>query len=122
MLIAYWIVAGLAAAGFLLTGLFKLVTPAAALPEKGMAWAVDFRPIQIRLIAAAEVVGAVGLVLPMLTGIAPVLSPIAAVALGIIMVGAVTVHARRKENPAPSVVLLVLALATAVLGFLVLAP
>ena len=48
-------------------------------------------------IGLAEVLGAVGLVLPMLLGIVPILTPIAAACLAVIMAGAVATHAKRKE-------------------------
>ncbi|MFE5673039.1 DoxX family protein [Agromyces sp. NPDC056523] len=117
MLIAFWIVGGLVALAFLAAGLMKLVRPKAALADSGMAWTEDFAEPTVKLIGAAEVLGAIGIVLPALTGIAPILSPIAASALVLVMVGAAVVHVRRSENPTPSLVLLVLAATTAVLGF-----
>lgn len=122
MIIAYFIVAGLAALAFLGAGGMKLARSKAALAESGMAWTDDFSAGQIRAIAALEVVGAIGLILPMATGIAPVLSPIAAVGLVVIMVGAVVVHTRRAERQmvVVNVVLAVITAAAAVLGILVL--
>ena len=119
MLVAYWIVAALTAVLFLAAGLMKLVRPKAALPAMGMGWADDYSTVSVKLIALAEVVGALGLVLPAVTGILPVLSPIAAVCLAVIMIGAVVVHVRRNEPPMAAA-LLVLSVATAVLGFLAL--
>ena len=84
-----------------------------------MAWIEDVTDGPVKLIGAAEVLGSIGLILPLLTGVAPILSPIAGVALAILMVGAIVVHLRRKENAAPAIGLLVFALAAAVLGFLV---
>jgi UDP-N-acetylmuramyl pentapeptide phosphotransferase/UDP-N-acetylglucosamine-1-phosphate transferase len=48
-----------------------------------------------------------------------VLSPVAAVCLAVLMLGAVVVHARRREPVTPPLALLVLAVAAAVLGFVV---
>lgn len=118
MLIAFWIVAGLTALAFLAAGAMKIARPKEALIASGMAWAEDFSQPVVRLIGAAEVLGAIGIVLPVLTGIAPILSPIAAVCLAVLMIGATVVHIRRHEPPM-SAVLFVLAAATAVLGFLV---
>ncbi|WP_025157915.1 DoxX family protein [Leifsonia aquatica] len=118
MLIAYWIVAGLSAVLFFAAGLLKVVRPLPALAASGMGWVDDYTPTSVRLIGLAEVVGALGLVLPVLTGIAPILSPVAALALAVIMVGAIVTHVRRSEPPVAAV-LLALALASAVLGFLV---
>ena len=39
----------------------------------------------------------VGLIVPWSTGIAPVLTPLAAIGLGIIMIGAATIHLRLNE-------------------------
>jgi len=120
MLIAYWIVAGLTALIFFAAGLNKLIRPKDALAASGMAYVEDFTAWQVRLIGLAEVLGAVGLILPMALGILPVLSPIAGIGLVIIMVGATVTHVRRKERFIPTLVLLALAAASAVLGFLVL--
>ena len=120
MLIAFWIVSGLVALAFLAAGLMKVTRPKEALAASGLAWTEDFTEPTVKLIGTAEVLGAVGIVLPALTGIAPILSPIAASALALVMVGAIVVHVRRKENPAVNVVLLVLAAASAVLGFVAL--
>ncbi|MFT4284609.1 MAG: DoxX family protein [Protaetiibacter sp.] len=117
MLIAYWIVAGLTALAFLAAGGMKLARSKEQLAASGMAWTEDFSSVQIKLIAAAEVLGALGLVLPMATGVAPVLSPIAAVCLAVLMVGAAVVHLRRHEPPIP-LALVALSAASAVLGFL----
>jgi hypothetical protein len=119
MLIAFWIVNGLAAIAFLGAGLMKLARPREALTASGMSWVGDFSSPSVKVIGLAEALGGLGLVLPLLTGIAPILSPIAAVALAVVMVGAIVVHVRRKESAVPAVVLLVIALAAGVLGFLV---
>jgi UDP-N-acetylmuramyl pentapeptide phosphotransferase/UDP-N-acetylglucosamine-1-phosphate transferase len=118
MLIAYWIVAGLSAVLFFAAGLMKVVRPTPALAASGMGWVDDYTPTSVKLIGLAEVIGALGLILPVLTGIAPLLSPIAALALAVIMVGAIVTHVRRSEPPIAAA-LLALALASAVLGFLV---
>ena len=119
MLIAFWIVAGLAALLFLATGLMKLARPKEALQSAGMGWVEDFDSRPIKLIGLAEVLGAIGLILPVLTGIAPVLSPIAGIALAVLMIGAAVTHLRRSEPPIPFA-LVALTLAAAVLGFIVI--
>lgn len=119
MIIVFFVLAGLAALVFLAAGLMKLVRPISALKAAGMAWVDDVPAPSVRLIALAEVLGAIGLVVPMATGIAPILSPIAGLALAVVMVGAVVVHARLEEPVGLQIGLTVLALAVAVLGFLV---
>jgi hypothetical protein len=117
MLVAFWIVSGLVALVFLAAGTMKLARPKEALVASGLAWTEDFTEPTVKAIGAAEVLGAIGIVLPALTGIAPILSPIAASALALVMVGAIVVHVRRTENPTVNVVLLLLAAASAALGF-----
>lgn len=51
----------------------------------------------MQTIGAVEVLGAIGLVLPPLVGVAPVLVPVAAIGLAVVMLGAVTVHMRHRE-------------------------
>ena len=75
-----------------------LVTPRRKLVA-GAAWAETFSPSTIKLIGLLEVLGAVGLVAPMATGILPWLTPLAAVGLGLLMVGAVATHLRFREYP-----------------------
>ena len=120
MNIAYWIVATLLAVAFLGAGLMKLARPKDALAASGMAYVEDLPAGQIKLIGTAEVLGAVGLILPKLLDIASVLGPVAALALAALMIGAVTVHLRRKEQFLPPLALAVLAVVAAVIGFLAL--
>ena len=65
-----------------------------------------------------ELVGeAIGLVVPWATGIAPILTPLAALGLALVMAGAVVVHVRRKEQFVPPLMLGILSLVVAVLRF-----
>lgn len=121
MLIFFWILTGLLALAMLGAGAMKLIRSRAALVDGGMAWAADFSPAAIKLIAAAEVIAAFGLVLPAVTSILPILSPIAAVGAALLMIGAVVVHVRRREPAVPPLVLAILATVVAVLGFVVVA-
>ncbi len=119
MIIALWVVNILLALAFLAAGAMKVARPKPALVAAGMAYADDFSDGTIKAIGAAEVLGAVGLVLPLATGIVPILTPVAATALALVMAGAVVVHVRRKESAAPSLVLGAISVVSAVLGFLV---
>ena len=119
MTIALWILNGLLALAFIMAGSMKVARPRTALVASGMAWADDFADPTVKLIGGAELIGGIGLILPLLTGIAPILTPIAATALAIVMIGAIAVHVRRKENATPSIVLAVLSIVSAVLGFIV---
>jgi uncharacterized membrane protein YphA (DoxX/SURF4 family) len=78
-----WIVQGLLAVIFLFAGGTKLVLPLAALTEQ-----MPLPGLFVRFIGVAEVLGAIGLVLPGLLRIRPGLTPLAAAGLVIIMIGA----------------------------------
>ena len=108
--IAFWAAQVLLAVAFLGAGASKLSQPKEKL-LKNMAWVEDFSQPAVRLIGAAEVLGAIGVVLPALTGVLPWLTPLAALGLVLLMVGAALTHLRRKEygNVAINAVLLVLA-------------
>jgi hypothetical protein len=113
MHLALWIVQGLLAFVMLAAGAFKVVTPREKLAEK-MHWAKTWTDLNVKLLGLAEVLGGVGLVVPGVTGILPVLTPVAAVCLAILMGGAVKTHVDQKEPPAPAIVLGVLCLVVAV--------
>ena len=97
MTVALWIVQILLAVIFLAAGVIKATQPLDKL-AKPMPWIGDFRPGVVRFIGVIEVLGALGLVLPVALDIAPVLSPVAAIGLAVTMLAAAIVHARRKEN------------------------
>jgi hypothetical protein len=96
MSIAVWIVSGVLAAAYLFSGSNKLFRPKAAL-LKTMAFTEDLTPWQIKVIGALEILGAIGLIVPVLTGIAPILTPIAAVGLALLQIGAFALHVKRGE-------------------------
>jgi uncharacterized membrane protein YphA (DoxX/SURF4 family) len=115
-----WILTGVLAVVFLGAGLAKLTTPHNKLTANPqMAWATDFSAAQVRGIGAVEVLGAVGLVLPWLLDVAPVLSAVAALGLAGVMVGAALTHRRRGEGQqvVVTLVLATLAVVVAVLRF-----
>src|ERR1700742_1580776 len=111
MNLALWIVAGVLAASFAGSGLMKLLVPKEKLVSAGQGWAQDVTPTNIRLIGVVELLGAAGLILPAVTHIAPVLVPLAAIGLALVMVGAAVVDARRNEPGDSRVNAVLLALA-----------
>ena len=119
--IALWVAQVLLAVAFLGAGAMKLSQPKKKLVEN-MAWVEDFSQGTVRLIGALEVVGAIGIVLPALTGILPWLTPLAALGLVLLMAGAVYTHLRRSEYSVITVpaVLLILAAFVAYGRFFVL--
>jgi len=109
--VVLWIVAGLLAVAFLAAGLMKLTQPKKKLADSGMGWTEDFSDGAVKGIGALEVLGAAGLILPAALDIVPVLVPIAATGLALLMLGAAVTHARRKESPNIVVNVVLLALA-----------
>ncbi|MET8133089.1 DoxX family protein [Streptomyces sp. NPDC005251] len=115
--VAYWIVAALLAAFYLYAGGIKILQSQERL-QPMMGW-VDRVPMPVvRLIGTLEVLGAAGLVLPPLTGVAPWLAVVAATGLVLIQVGGITVHVSRGETRmiGLNIVLLVAAAAAVRLG------
>jgi uncharacterized membrane protein YphA (DoxX/SURF4 family) len=110
-----WIVQVLLAVAFLGAGAMKVSQPKEKLQPR-MAYVEDFSANAIKGIGAAELLGALGVILPWATGIAKVLTPLAAVGLVVIMIGAILTHIRRKETNqiGVPVALLVLALIVAI--------
>ena len=111
MNVVLWVVAIVLAVAFLASGVMKLVQPKEKLADSGMGWADDYSTGTIKLIGALEVLAAIGLVLPAALDIMPILVPLAAVGLVLVMVGAAVVHARRKETPLIGVNVALLAVA-----------
>lgn len=110
MNIVLWIIAGLLALAFLGAGAMKLTQSKEKLAaSSNMGWIEDFSPGTIKLIGALEILAAIGLILPAALDIAPVLVPLAATGLVLVMIGAIITHVRRKEPFIVPVILLVLA-------------
>jgi hypothetical protein len=98
---ALWVAEGFVALVMALTGTAKVVLPREALAKR-MHWAATWPPWRIKVLGLAELAGAVGLVVPRATGIAPVLTPIAALCLAALMAGAVRTHQRLGEGFLPA--------------------
>lgn len=109
MNVTLWIVAALLALFFVAAGFMKTFRPIAEIRK--MPWAATMPEIAIRFIGIAELLGAVGLNVPLATGIAPVLTPIAAVCLGVLMVGAARTHQKLGDPKSATATTIVLALA-----------
>ena len=97
MNIALWIVQVVLFFAFMAAGVMKTFSPISELAA-GMAWVKDVNPIfMVRLPGIAEIVGAIGLILPALIRIKPRLTPLAAAALAFVMVMAAILHVSRGE-------------------------
>lgn len=97
-----WIAQGVLAALFLFAGGMKLVTPTDALAAMG-----HMPGLFLKFIGLCETLGALGLVLPGLLRVHRELTPLAALGLVVIMIGAVTTTAARGDVPGAIVPLLV---------------
>lgn len=112
MNIALWICAGLLAAVLLFAGSVKLVVPRkklAAIP--GAGWARQVSDGFVKFLGVVEILGAAGLILPAVLGIAPVLVPVAASGVVLLMIGAITMHVRWRESKSIVAVTIYLVLA-----------
>ena len=96
MMLALWIASGLLAFAMVAAGGMKLATPRAQLAQK-MRWAATWSDRNVKLLGLAEVLGGIGLIVPHATGILPILTPLAAVGLVVLMLGAVKIHLDLKE-------------------------
>ncbi|SDC87976.1 DoxX family protein [Mycolicibacterium neoaurum] len=94
MNIVLWILQALLAAVFFGAGLTKITKPKEELVAPMGEWVNSFPAPGLKFLGLVEVLGAVGLIVPPLVGVAPVLSPLAAVGIVAIMVGAIVAHAR----------------------------
>jgi uncharacterized membrane protein YphA (DoxX/SURF4 family) len=78
-------------------GAVKLIQPRDRLAKSLGGWVYDFPAPLLKPLGLAELLGAVGLIVPPLVHIAPILTPVAAAGLVVVMIGAVVSHARRRE-------------------------
>ena len=98
MNIALWFVQGLLGAMFTFAGITKLFSPKEKLAPK-MPWVNDYSLGMVRFVGFSELLIGVGLIAPWATQILPVLTPIAAVSLIVIMILAAIYHLRKGEYP-----------------------
>ena len=106
---ALWAVQIVLAFMFLMAGAMKMMKSKDELRER-MGWVDDFSESTIKGIGGLEVLGAIGLILPAVTGIATVLVPLAATGLAITVALAAVVHFRRGEMPNVAVTVMLLVL------------
>ena len=110
MNIVLWIVAGVLALGFLVSGGMKVFRPKEELAGN-LAWVEDFSANTVKTIGVLENLAAIGLILPAALDIAPIFVPIAASGLVLLMIGASLTHVRRKEWQALPITVVLLLLA-----------
>lgn len=96
MNIVLWIIQIILAGMFVLAGVIKTTQPKEKLATN-MPWVNDYSLEMVRFVGISELLGGIGMLVPWLTGIAPVLTPIAASGLAVIMVLAAVYHFRKEE-------------------------
>lgn len=93
---AIWVIQGALALFFLMPAKMKLMSSPAQLEEKKML-EPGASATPVRIIGLLELLGSIGIIVPWLTGILPILTPLAAVGFCLVMVGAALVHAKKSE-------------------------
>lgn len=91
-----WTAAILLAIAYAMAGAMKLTRPIPVLAQM-MKWPGDYPPAFVRAIGAVDLLGGLGLVLPVLTGVLVWLSPLAAICLVVLQGLAIGFHAMRRE-------------------------
>lgn len=107
-----WICQGILSLVFLYSGINKSIYSEQQLIAKGQTGVVNLPSPVIRFIGISEVLGAVGIIVPWLTHIWPVLTPVTAICFAVIMVLAARIHYKLHEprNVATNIFLLILAI------------
>ncbi len=115
MLIAVWIASGLLALAYLFAGGTKVIVDYDKVQAR-MTWTSHARPWHVKLVGILEILAVMGLIVPVLTGILPILAGVAAAGLVLLQVVAIVVHFRIGEGSkiAANIVLLLLALFVAI--------
>ena len=104
-----WTLQILAALVFIMAGLMKISTPYEELVlADNMGWAEDFSAMQIKIIGILEVLGSIGMILPLVLKKFTFLVPFAALGLVLVMVGAIFTHLNREEPIIVNIILLLL--------------
>ena len=99
MNVVLWVLQIVLAGMFAMSGITKSTQPRDKVLGK-LPWVEDYSAGTVRLIGIVELLGAIGLAVPAATGIAPVLSPLAATGLAVVMALAMNTHRRRREPSA----------------------
>ena len=108
--IALWVVQVLLALLFVGAGFAKMATP---LPElaQSLPYTADLPAALVRFIGASEIAGALGLLLPSMLRVFPILTPLAGAGLSVVMALATLFHLSRGETSAIGITVLLAVLA-----------
>ena len=111
MIAALWTAQIVLAGIFALSGAAKLTMSRQRLLDTGQTGIAVFPMPVVRFTAAMELLATVGLIAPRLSGLAPALTPAAAIGLCAVMVGAAYAHSRLHEPRSVAVNTVLFALA-----------
>ena len=95
---ALWISQVFLAIVFMYSGWMKSTRSERRLVETGQTGVEGLQMVSIRFIGISELLGATGLIVPWVSKILPVLTPLSALCLGLIMVLAARIHYKRNEK------------------------
>ena len=107
--IGLWVAQGLLSAAFGMAGFMKISAPIEQLAQSGMGFVKEYGVGTVRFIGISEVLGALGLILPAALRIKPILTPIAAIGVAIIMVLGAMYHIAHGESAMPTIIIFALA-------------
>ena len=102
--IGLWIAQGLLALAFGMAGFMKTTAPIEQLAQNGMSFVSEYSEGMVRFIGITEILAALGLILPSLLRILPILTPLAAVGLSIVMILATQYHLSHHESAIPTII------------------
>ncbi len=112
MNVTLWIMAGVLAVGALVSGSTKVFVPLEKLSQReSAAWTRNASPALVRSLGVLEIMASVGLILPAVVDIAPVMVPITATCWVVLMIGATITHGRLGQWKLALVTLAYLAIA-----------
>ena len=107
--ISLWVAQVLLALAFGMAGFMKITMPIEELAKNGMSFVNNYAVGTVRFIGITEVLAAIGLILPAALRILPILTPIAASGLSVVMILATEYHISHNEPPVPTIILFLIA-------------
>lgn len=107
--VSLWVAQVLVALAFGMAGFMKLSMPISELAAKGMGFVNHISEGLVRFIGTVELLGALGLILPAAMRIKPILTPIAAIGIAVIMLLSIKEHVTQNEPVVANIILLLLA-------------
>ena len=111
-----WVIQGLLSAFFIMPGIGKIRNSKAKHIADGHLKAND-AVMPIRILGILELFGCIGIIVPWLTNIAPILTPITATCFGAIMLAGIILHTKKQEYKMLPMLFIVLTLSIVVAYF-----